>query len=593
MSERLEDLMVPPKLLAAIRNEVRNNTEQQLNDLWMVVHSLKDSVGQASGKDPVPDPEIDELKDLARVGEEKRLELGVQLGELSQQIEALSAQLNQVVSKSDDAEKDLQKKLRGLRKKLSHQSGEMPALPGDLLALPEKLQSVLDRIEKAERETSQLGGAAALFESRLVDQESRLLRRLEEAESRLARVASTPSPASSQRNGEVDELSDESLLALPGSVEFSLNDLAKVAIKYNASDLIVRPNSLPFTYLEGDLIPIGQKQLTPLDAYRVTLLALQPAERRQLMRERTFSKLVQYHDARFLLNAYFERGQLAVYVRRLTPPPLSLDNLDLPRALEVSLLEEKGLIVLCGLGMSSLKSLAYALLTPINQQRRARIFTFEDAVNYELPEELSLLSQLQRGVDLESSGSLLRLRPDVLFLQRISNQEDLQVALQLASDRTLVIASCAGSSVISGLQQLVGLSEPENRPAVMAELSSSLRSVLCYRETQASEYLINSAKVRPWLERGDFTALQTAIETGQPGKSKAAPASQPPTREMPLPPPSSETLAPKLTPPPATENAAPVAPVAAPETPPPSKLKPPPDLDKNEEGDDDMIMGWL
>lgn len=591
MSERLEDLMVPPKLLAAIRNEVRNNTEQQLNDLWMVVHSLKDSGSQATEKSPEPDENLEELKDLVRVGEEKRQELSAQMGELSKHIELLTSRIDQVVSQSENQGNDFQKKLRGLRKKVVQKSDESPPLPAELLALPEKLQALLDRMERAERETSQLGGAAALFESRLVDQESRLLRRLEEAETRLSRVANTPVAASSQRNTEVDELSDESLLALPGSVEFSLNDLAKVAIKYNASDLIVRPNSLPFTYLEGDLIPIGQKQLTPLDAYRVTLLALQPAERRQLMRERTFSKLVQYHEARFLLNAYFERGQLAVYVRRLTPPPLSLDNLDLPRALEVSLLEEKGLILLCGLGMSSLKSLAYALLTPINQQRRARIFTFEDAVNYELPEELSLLSQLQRGVDLESSGSLLRLRPDVLFLQRISNQEDLQVALQLASDRTLVIASCAGSSVISGLQQLVGLSEPENRPAVMAELSSSLRSVLCYRDTQASEYLINSSKVRPWLERGDFTALQTAIETGQPGKSKPSPAPVVPTREMPLPPPSSETLAPKFNPPPPEPAPSPAG--AIQESPSTSRLKPPPDLDKAEEGDDDMIMGWL
>lgn len=661
MSDRLEELGVPPKLLAAIRNEVRTNIEQQLNDLWMVVHSIKDASGKAGEQAPGPDPAaLDEIKaqvqSISDDLQKKVRGLRKKLEELPGQeaLQPLQLQLQQLQAQLDN-------KIKELSERPPEASGGAASLPSELTNLPdkvqgmldrlekveidkipgmldrvdkverEKVQSLIDRLDKMERETGQLGGAAALFESRLVDLENRLARRLEDAgalvESRLVeqetrqmrrldetetRLRGATSQTRSPGSGE-DDLSTEHLLSLAGSVDFSLADLAKVAIKYNASDLIIRPNSLPYTYLEGDLIPIGQQPLTAIDSYRVAMLSLQPNERKQLLKERAFSKLVEYHSARFLLNAYFERGELAVYARRLTPPGLNLDQLDLPRALEVSLLEERGLILLCGGASGSLKGVAYALLQPINQQRRARIFTLEDAVSFELPEEQSLLSQLQRGLDITRASDLLRLKPDVLYLQRIASSEELQVALSFASDRTLVIASCPGAGAIQCVQHLLELASPEHRGSILGQLGVSLRSILCYRHPQPNEYLINSAKVRPWLERGDLAALQTAVETNQPG-SRPRPASTPssgkPADSGPLPPPSSESLAavksnpsPPATPPAqAAQPAKPVnpPPSSAPPTQSPGKptrppLEPPPDEPPQDKsgGDEETLLGWL
>lgn len=583
MSDRLEELGVPPKLLAAIRNEVRSNIEQQLNDLWMVVHSIKDASGKAgpSDSEAAPDPAV--------------------LEELKEGLSKVRDNLQSAQTQFDEVKEDLTKKLRGLNKRTRKLSAAPP--PSTELPGLDKLQAMQEKLEKLERETGQLGAAAALFESRLVDQESRLMRRLDDSEARLARSAAG---ASRSGGGDTpDELSNEYLLSLAGTVEFSLADLAKVPIRHNASDLIVRPNSLPYTYLEDELIPIGQQLLTATDSYRVIMLSLTLNERKQLLKERTFSKLVEYHNARFLLNAYFERGELGAYVRRLTPPPISLEQLDLPRALEVSLLEDRGLILLCGGAMGMLKGVAYALLQPINHQRRARIFTLEDAVSYELPEEQSLLSQLQRGIDINHAGDLLRLKPDVLMLQRVASGEELQVALSFASEKTLVIACCPGSGVVSCLQHLLELTAPEHRGSILGQLGACLRSILCYREPQANEYLLNSAKVRPWLERGDLAALETAVETSQPGKSRPTPP--PPPKEVetaPLPPPSTESLSPLrtgLNPPPEMEleDEPPAKPAR--ENPAPTKgsgklLPPPTEPPPNDEksgGDEETLLGWL
>ena len=595
MSDRLEDLNVPPKLLAAIRHEVRSNTEQQLNDLWMVVHSLKNASPGA-----------------AEAGVDDGLKQ--ELGELQQRVEAALARLDEFKADFDSVKEDLKKRVQKVRKLVEDKaSAETPAaLPPEVGEMPQKLVTLLDRVEKLERDTGQLGGAAALFENRLADQESRVVRRVEELETRVNRqLTQIPAAASggAAAAASPDELSTTALMGLEGSVDFSLSDYAKVAIKYNASDLVIRPNSLPYTYLEGDLIPMGQKVLTSVDSYRVTMLALQRHERQQLLEKRNFSKLVEFHGARFLLNAYFERGELSSYARRLTPPPMSLDSLDLPRTLEVSLLEDRGLILLCGSSVGTLKSLAYALMQPINQQRRVRILTYEDAIVYELPEEQSLLSQLQRGVDVPGSSHLLRLRPDVLYLQRIETVEDLQIALDFASDRTLVLAGCTGSGVVTSLQQVLEIAPQERRSSLLAQLGASLKSVLCYRQPQPSEYLINSSKVRPWLERGDFAALQTAVETSTARPTGAPSASGSPGRtsknDPPLPHPSTESLSavsgspggtgrgrqplqppPQLEPPPSTENES-AAPAPSPPTEPTAN-----DGDKSG-GDEETLLGWL
>ncbi len=586
MSDRLEELGVPPKLLAAIRNEVRSNIEQQLNDLWMVVHSIKDASSKAAPAEAeaaAPDSAaLDELKEgLSKVRDS----------------------LQSVQAHVDEVKGELTRKVRGLSKR----TRKLAAAPAVEMPGLDKLQALHDKLEKLERETGQLGAAAALFESRLVDQEARLMRRLDESEARLARTSAS---APHSGGGEVlDELSNEYLFSLAGTVEFSLADLAKVPIRHNASDLIVRPNSLPYTYLEDELIPIGQQLLTATDSYRVIMLSLSLNERKQLLKERTFSKLVEYHHARFLLNAYFERGELGAYVRRLTPPPINLEHLDLPRALEVSLLEDRGLILLCGSAMGALKAVAYALLQPINRQRRARIFTLEDAVSYELPEEQSLLSQLQRGIDINHASDLLRLKPDVLMLQRVASGEELQVALSFASEKTLVIACCPGAGVVNCVQHLLELTAPEHRGSILGQLGASLRSILCYREPQANEYLLNSAKVRPWLERGDMAALQTAVETSQPGKARpAAPAPAREPESAPLPPPSTESLSPMRgagisAPPDTDDDVPPPAPPTKPTREAPAASKgsgklqpPPPEPPPPEEksgGDEETLLGWL
>ncbi|MBX3170544.1 MAG: hypothetical protein KF760_24265 [Candidatus Eremiobacteraeota bacterium] len=585
MSDRLEELGVPPKLLAAIRNEVRSNIEQQLNDLWMVVHSIKDASAKAGPADGEAAPEPAALE------------------ELKEGLSKVRDDLQSVQTHVDEFQGELTKKVRGLSKR-TRKLGAAPAPSVETPGL-EKLQALQEKLDKLERETGQLGAAAALFESRLVDQENRLMRRLDDSEARLARSLANAPRGNGGGSETPDELSTDYLLSLAGTVEFSLADLAKVPIRHNASDLIVRPNSLPYTYLEDELIPIGQQLLTATDSYRVIMLSLSLNERKQLLKERTFSKLVEYHNARFLLNAYFERGELGAYVRRLTSPPISLEQLDLPRALEVSLLEDRGLILLCGGAMGMLKSVAYALLQPINHQRRARIFTLEDAVSYELPEQQSLLSQLQRGIDIHHAGDLLRLKPDVLMLQRVASGEELQVALSFASEKTLVIACCPGAGVVNCVQHLLELTAPEHRGSILGQLGACLRSILCYREPQANEYLLNSAKVRPWLERGDMAALQTAIETSQPGKSR--PAAPPPAKEAesaPLPPPSTESLSPVragLNPPPEDEEApaAPPKPVREASSaakgsgklqPPPSEPPPP---DEKSGGDEETLLGWL
>ena len=187
------------------------------------------------------------------------------------------------------------------------------------------------------------------------------------------------------------------------------------------------------------------------------------------------------------------------------------------------------------------------------------------------------------------------------MLQRVASGDELQVALSFASEKTLVIACCPGAGVVSCVQHLLELTAPEHRGSILGQLSASLRSILCYREPQANEYLLNTAKVRPWLERGDMAALQTAVETSQPGKARtAAPPAAKEPEGSPLPPPSTESLSPLragLTPPPEMdveeEEAAPAPPAPSPK--PAGKLLPPP-TDPPEEksgGDEETLLGWL
>ena len=503
MSERLEDINFPPRLLAAIRNEVSHVSEQQLNDLWMVVHSLKDSAvtrGSGAKADPELAPMKDSLASLQRSvtemsGENKRLREGIQ--QIGPEVE---------------------KKIQGA---VQHLSVDMPARLSERL---EGLEALRDRAEKVEREISQIGGATALLETRLYDLENRLLRRVEALENRSYPVMSAGSAAPG------DNLSDEALVNQPSSVNFLVDDLLKVVLKYEGSDLFLKSNALPYTSLSGELVPIGKQVLNAEDCRRIILLALTLPKRKELLERRSAHQLACWHDTVFRICAYFERDRISASIQRVATQVPSIEDLGLPRTLEILSLEENGLILVVAPPHASRHETLISLLQHVNRNRKIRLFTLEEKIQYELTDAEALVTQQEVGTDVPDLATglsaLKMLLPDGVMVSHALDTQSVSQLLELINSQSLVLVGVEATRAIDGLEAFLNLVPAERRSWALEVLGRQLRAVLAQASIPrldgegsvlATELLLNNSDTNEFLCEGHLRLLEPLMERGGGG----------------------------------------------------------------------------
>ncbi|MCA9792633.1 MAG: hypothetical protein KC910_12590, partial [Candidatus Eremiobacteraeota bacterium] len=295
---------IPPRLLSAVRAEVKKSTEEQLNDLWMVVHSLRDGMGGGGGgPDLSPrleeiQAEIESLKTQrsepaaggdATAEEVSRLEesLGAFENETADRFSSLEARAEQLAGLQSQVERfeqemgqQLARQEKEFTQKLSQQQDELREKLQELESAQQEVERLKKRLEETEGQLTKVGKQAPV---ELPD--------LSEIERRLASLetAGPPAPALAAAPAIVmpggEGLTDAELAALPTSLGYEIEDLLEVVITNGATDLHIKPNSKPMVRRNGELIPIGKTPLSEVDCRALIFKAL-PTDKRSRLHKR-------------------------------------------------------------------------------------------------------------------------------------------------------------------------------------------------------------------------------------------------------------------------------------------------------------------
>lgn len=501
--DKLDDI-APPKLVNAIRNEVRNTCELQLNDLWIAVSAVREG-GAAGGGSSSGNKDIDDVKGA--------------LAEARIKIDELTITQNDLAGQLD-------KRVRSLRKKVGQQlSGERPSVPLGLQEKMETVETVKVRVDGFERDVGQLHSALSLLENRLYDLENRVLRRIETLENRPVGVA----PASGA--GVVGEpLSTENLLATPTNFSFQVEDLLKVVIKYEGSDLFLKSNALPYTNLQGELVPIGKQPIAPDDCRRLILLALAPAKRKELEEKRSVHQLACWHNTVFRIHAYYERDRLSATVHRMASDVPKLEQFDLGSALDDLLNLDPGLL-LVSIPNDAVRQRFMAGAASRLSRHRIRIFTLDQNIEFEIGDGEALVTQQELGTDVVDASSGLQaikmLSPDVVLVNCPLEAKNWQQVFDLCS-RSFFVVACDSHRIVDCLETIHQAFAGERRKWVTELLSKQLKGAVAIHSlpgkdlnsnqmVTATELLHNTEETEEFLKEGHYRLLEPVMERGQRG----------------------------------------------------------------------------
>jgi twitching motility protein PilT len=215
-------------------------------------------------------------------------------------------------------------------------------------------------------------------------------------------------------------------------------------------------------------------------------------------------------------------------IRLCEPAIRSRDELRLPPVADELTRLPDGLILITGpTGMGKTTTLNY-MVDLINRERRAKIVTIEDPVEFVHENRSSIIIQQEVHTDtpsvLKALIHVLRQDPDVIVIGEMRDLETIATALTAAETGHLVLATLHTPDAVQTAQRIYGVFPPEQQNHVQFQLSNSLQAILSQNllpradgkgRILATEVCIATPSVRKHIRQGTSHLLINELQTGR------------------------------------------------------------------------------
>ncbi len=188
---------------------------------------------------------------------------------------------------------------------------------------------------------------------------------------------------------------------------------------------------------------------------------------------------------RFRVNAYFQRGSVALAMRRVRSSAATVDELGLPEVVTRLASEMRGLVLVTGPTGSGKTTTLAAMIDHINHNRSCHVVTIEDPVEYLHTDDLADIDQREVGFDTDSFSSamrvVLRQDPDVILVGEMRDQETVSAALTAAETGHLVFSTLHTINATETINRIVDFFPPHQQTQTRVSLAGSLKGIICQR----------------------------------------------------------------------------------------------------------------
>lgn len=289
-------------------------------------------------------------------------------------------------------------------------------------------------------------------------------------------------------------------------------------------------NRLPPAYrVSGDIVLAASEPLDETSLRTLLDQLLAPRQRQVLEQEWELCISMQWPNVgRFRASVYFHAGCPELAIRIAEKNIRSRAELRLPPVTDELSRKPSGLILITGsTGTGKTTTLNY-MIDRINHERRAKIITIEDPVEYMHDNLNSIIVQQEVHTDTHSFRQalvhVLRQDPDVIAVGEMRDFETIGTALTAAETGHLVIATLHTPDAVQTIQRIYSVFPSEQQNNVMYQLSNSLQAIIAQNllpradgkgQVLACEVCIATPAVRAHIRERQPHLLFSEIQTGR------------------------------------------------------------------------------
>jgi twitching motility protein PilT len=266
-----------------------------------------------------------------------------------------------------------------------------------------------------------------------------------------------------------------------------LDRLLQILCDIDGSDLHVKGGSPHSIRVNGILGPLeGEPTISAEQALAMTEAIMPPAVHAIFWdkHETDFAYSVN-GVGRFRINAFYQRGSVALAIRRVRTSMAGIEELGLPEVVRRLAEEQRGLIVVTGPTGSGKTTTLSAMVNHINETRACHIVTVEDPIECLHSDKVARIDQREVGFDTESFSSamrvVLRQDPDVILVGEMRDPETVFTALSAAETGHLVLSTLHTTTAPETVNRIVDFFPPHQHHQIRLSLAGALKGTIGQR----------------------------------------------------------------------------------------------------------------
>jgi twitching motility protein PilT len=309
----------------------------------------------------------------------------------------------------------------------------------------------------------------------------------------------------------------------------NLNRFLSAASEFDASDLHLVVGVPPAFRVNGEIIIADEDALKEEEITAMAESLLNEQQKKKFEQEWELCiSLLHSVAGRVRATFYRRNGHPEMSFRFCGERVATREELGLPDKLDELVLKPNGLILITGpTGAGKTTTLNY-LVDVINRERRCKIVTIEDPIEFVHQNKRAIVVQQEVLTDVRSFNRalihVLRQDPDVIVVGEMRDFEAISTALTAAETGHLVLATMHSPNVSHAMERIIGVFEGSAQRQIVLQLANALQGIISQdllpaadrtRRVLAYELLIANGAVRNMIRENQLHQLENTIQTGR------------------------------------------------------------------------------
>lgn len=309
-----------------------------------------------------------------------------------------------------------------------------------------------------------------------------------------------------------------------------IREILEKAKAAGASDVHITVGIPPKMRVNGKLITMSEyNRLLPADTLEIVLNIMTENQRNRFEERGEYDMSFSIPDlGRYRVNAYKQRGSVALAFRLVGTKVPSPEELGVPESVIDLYQRKRGLVLVTGPTGSGKSTTLAAIIDKINNCRDAHVITLEDPIEYLHQHKMAMVNQREIGLDSDNYANALRaaLRedPDVILVGEMRDLETISVAITAAETGHLVLSTLHTIGAASTVDRIIDVFPPHQQQQIRVQLSNVLEAVISQQliptsdgrgRVAAFEVMHANHAVRNLIREGKSHQLTSVMQTNR------------------------------------------------------------------------------